>query len=371
MTENLLTDILQLIKTDGIGPVTFYEYVNKTGSVAEALEYAKRKKKICPREEAEEEIAKAKELNAQIIAYTDAKYPQRLLELNDAPPVIYALGNIDLLNKTPAVAIVGARNASIAGRKMASHLAYDLTQNGVTVISGLARGIDGAAHKGALYAREQAGATIAVVGTGVDEVYPKENTELYRQICRQGLIISEFSLGTQAQISNFPRRNRIISALADGVVVVEADLHSGSLITAHLALEQGKEIFAVPGSPTENRAAGPNRLIKEGAVLTESAEDILNVLSMQSARRIKKVKIAELPLDKPQNNVNISKQQKSVEIPLQEADLLSFISYEGVDIDELLRACGLSQTEFFLQLTELEFAGKIERQAGNKVAKIK
>lgn len=371
MTDNSLLDILQLIKTDGIGPVTFFEYVKHTGSIAEALEFAKRKKSVCPRELAEEEVIKAKNLNAHIIAYNDEYYPQRLLELNDAPPVLYALGNVDLLKQVPMIAVVGARNASIAGRKMASHLAYDLTQNGVMVISGMARGIDGAAHKGALYADNQKGATIAVVGTGVDEVYPKENRELYEQICRQGLIVSELSFGTQAQISNFPRRNRIISALADGVVVVEAGLHSGSLITARLALEQGKDIFAVPGSPTENRAAGPNQLIKEGAVLTTSAADILNELSMQKTRVIKKRKIAELPLDKPQNNVNISTQQIPAETLSQEVDLLSLISYEGVDVDELLRICGLSQTEFFLQLTELEFAGKIERQVGNKVAKIK
>lgn len=371
MTKNELADILQLILTDGIGPVTFYEYVNRAGSVKDALELAKRKKSLCPREVAEEEIAKAKAKNVQIITYKDVLYPKKLAELNDAPPVIYALGNVDLLQQTPMIAIVGARNASIAGRKMASHLAYDLTNNGVTVVSGLARGIDGAAHKGALYANEQQGATIAVVGTGVDEVYPRENQDLYEQICKQGLIISELSMETQAQVSNFPRRNRIISALSDGVVVVEASLNSGSLITARLALEQGKEIFAVPGSPTENRAAGPNQLIKEGAILTENVADILNVLSMRSVRRIKKVKIAELPLDKPQNNVNISENKISADAPSQEVDLLSFISYEGVDVDELLRVCGLPQTEFFLQLTELEFGGKIERQVGNKVAKIK
>ena len=372
MNDNLLLDILQLIKTDGIGPVTFYEYVNHTGNVQEALEFAKRKKQICPRELAEAELETAKKKNVHLIAYCDEKYPKRLLELNDAPPVIYALGNQDLLSSTPAIAIVGARNASIAGRKMASHLAYDLTLNGVTVISGLARGIDGAAHKGALYAKEQSGTTIAVVGTGVDEIYPRENEVLYQQICKQGLIISEFSMGTQAQISNFPRRNRIISALSNGVVVVEASLHSGSLITAHLALEQGKDVFAVPGSPTENRAAGPNQLIKEGAILTESSADILNTLSMQSVRRIKKLKTAELPLDKPQNNVNISRQQKAdIEPEKKDDNLLNLISYEGVDIDELLRVSNLPQAEFFLQLTELEFSGKIERQVGNKVAKIK
>lgn len=371
MSESELLDILQLIKTEGIGPVTFYEYVKHTGSPREALEILQRKKSVSSREDAQAEVEKARKAKIEIIPYTDPRYPQSLLELNDAPPVIYARGNINLLNQKPAIAVVGARNASIAGRKMASRIAYDLTNNNVLVISGMARGIDSAAHKGALYAYEQHGATIAVVGTGVDEIYPKENTELYEQICQQGLIISEFALGSQAQISNFPRRNRIISALSDGVVVVEAGLHSGSLITARLALEQGKDIYAVPGSPTENRALGPNQLIKEGAILTESANDILNELSMHNIKPVKKIQIPELPLDKSQNNVNISRQKTNTETSAQEINLIDFISYEGVDIDELLRICGLSQTDFFLQLTELEFAGKIERQVGNKVAKIK
>lgn len=368
MQNSRLVDILQLIMTEGIGPVTFYEYVKKTGSPAAALELAAQNKKLCPRTEAEEEIAKAKGKNAEIIAYDDPRYPQTLLELNDAPPVLYAIGNTELLRQTPAIAIVGARNASIAGRKTASHLAYDLTQNGVMIISGMARGIDAAAHKGALFANDKHGATIAVLGTGVDEIYPKENTELYEQICAQGLVISELSIGTKAQISNFPRRNRIISALSDGVIVAEADLHSGSLITAKLALEQGKEIFAVPGSPAENRAAGPNMLIKQGAVLTESAADVLDVLNLRGTRRIKKPLSLNLPLDKPQNNVNIPEKPVTEQ---QQAGLIDLISYEGVDIDELLRTCGLTQAEFFLQLADLEFAGKIERQAGNKVAKIK
>lgn len=372
MAEDSLKDILQLIKTDGIGPVTFYNYVKKAGSVRAALQLAAQKKTLCPREIVEEEIALCAAKGIHIITYDDSRYPAKLAEINDAPPVLYALGNPELLQHPRSIAIVGARNASIAGRKMASRLAYELTNSGVMVISGMARGIDGAAHKGALYAANQQGATIAVVGTGVDEIYPQENSELYTQIINQGVVISELSPGTKAQIANFPRRNRIIAALSDGIVVVEAGLHSGSLITAKLGLEQGKEIFAVPGSPTENRSAGPNQLIKEGAVLTSSSEDILNALSSLPLIKTKKAVISEKPLDKVQNSVNISEHQTTTfEQPSEKVNLLDYISYEGVDADELLRTCGLSTTEFFLQLTDLEFAGKIERQVGNKVAKIK
>ncbi len=375
MENSDLLDIVQLINTDGVGPVTFYNYLKKVGNLGDALELAAQKRALYPREMAEIELEKAEKLGVQIITYNDKRYPQNLLELNDAPPVLYALGRTELLNYPLSVAIVGARNATIGGRKIASRIAYDLTEADVLAVSGMARGIDGAAHKGALYAKSQKGATVAVLGTGVDVPYPTENTELYNNIRDNGLLLSELPLGTAAQISNFPRRNRIIAALTEGTLVVEAGVHSGSLITAKLALEQGKEVFAVPGSPLEIRSAGPNQLIKEGALLTENADDILNVLSMRQNQLIKEQKTLRLPLDKPRNQVNISA-HKEVSIPLTEtadADvkLLDLISYEGVDIDELLRTSGLSQADFFAQILDLEFAGKIERHAGNKIAKIK
>ena len=372
--ENLI-NILQLINTDGVGPVSFYSYVRKAGSIAGALELAAQKRALFPREMAEIELEKAEKIGAEIITYQDKRYPQNLLEINDAPPVLYVCGRTDLLNYPLSVSIVGARNASIAGRKTASRIAYDLTEADVLVVSGMARGIDGAAHKGALYAKGQTGTTVAVLGTGIDVPYPTENTELYNSIRDNGLLISELALGTQAQVSNFPRRNRIIAALTEATLGVEAGINSGSLITAKLALEQGKEIFAVPGSPLESRSAGPNHLIKEGALLTENADDILNVLSMRQNRTIKEQKTLSLPLDKQKNQVNISA-HKTISIPaakkaVESVNLLDLISYEGVDIDELLRNCGLSQSEFFAQILDLEFSGKIERHAGNKIAKIK
>ncbi|MBP1531902.1 MAG: DNA-processing protein DprA [Alphaproteobacteria bacterium] len=376
MNTEDLADILQLIGTDGIGPVSFYNYVKKGGNVKNALELLRQKgKTIYSRQSAYDEIEKAEKLKVRILTYADKEYPQNLLQLNDAPPVLYVYGNVELLNYQPAISIVGVRSASINGRKIASRIAYDLTQNNVLVVSGMARGIDAAAHKGALYAQNQQGATVAVLGTGVDEIYPLENMELYNDICRQGAVISEFALGTKAQVQNFPRRNRIIAALSSGTLVVEAGVHSGSLITANCALEQGKDIFAVPGSPLEANSAGPNFLIKEGAILTENAEDILNILSMQSNRQMKTEQLS-LALDKVKNNVNISEHKQEAQgeeskTLVKANKLIALIPYEGVDIDELLRTSNLSQADFFAELLELEFSGQIERQIGNKVVRVK
>ncbi len=368
-----LLDILRLMMTDGIGPITFYKHMQTYRCLEKVLQVISAKKQLCPKSMAEKEIERAEKSGIRLIAYTDKQYPESLKQLNDAPPILYALGNIELLNYPLSVAIVGARNASINGRKIASRIAYDLTENDVLTVSGMARGIDSAAHKGAMYAKNKLGPTIAVLGTGIDVIYPAENKDIYKMIAEQGLIISELPFGTAAQISTFPRRNRIISALSAGTLVVEASLHSGSLITAKYALEQGKDIFAVPGSPLENRSQGPNHLIKEGAVLTENADDILNILSISQNRQIKSTYLSLKPLDKVKNRVNISDIEIAEPQPEKESQsaLIELISFEGVDIDELLRSSGFSQADFFSQLLDLEFSGKIERQAGNRVARLK
>ena len=369
-----LTDILQLINSDGIGAISFYKYVKKFGSVASALDNIDAKKVVYSKAQAEDEIALAKKKNIKLIAYDEPEYPQNLLNIPDAPPILYALGNEKLLNHYPNIAIVGARNASINGRKIASRIAYDLTQSEVLVVSGMARGIDASAHKGAMYALNQKGPTIAVLGTGVDEIYPTENAEIYEKIAYQGLLISEFPLKTVAQVSNFPRRNRIISGISEGTLVVEATLKSGSLITARTALEQGKDVFAVPGSPLDQRSFGPNQLIRDGAILTENAENIIDYLALNAEFKIKNKQFDLLTLDKNENNVNIPKQKKmpkTANKTSENNDILSFIDYQGIDIDELLRISGLEQSEFFAQVMNLELEGKIVRQTGNRVAKIK
>lgn len=375
--ENLV-DILRLINSEGIGAVGFYKYLQKFGSVANAINALNPQKRIFSKTQAEDEIAKANKLNIRIVTFDSPDYPQGLRNIPDTPPVLYLKGNSKLLNHYPNIAIVGARNASISGRKIASKIAYDLTQNNILVVSGMARGIDSSAHKGAMYAQNQQGPTIAVLGTGVDIAYPTENSELYREIAQKGLLISEFPIGTPAQSSNFPRRNRIISGICEATLVVEATLKSGSLITAKTSLEQGKDVFAVPGSPLEPRSSGPNQLLRDGAILTESADDIIDFLTINNNLRAKNQQFELFMLDKNKNNVNIPKQEKILKKVVNEtstkaetSDIFTLIDYQGTDIDELWRTSGLTQSEFFSQLTTLEFEGKIVRQTGNRVAKIK
>lgn len=367
-TNKQLVDWIQLINCENVGPVTFHKLLETFGSAEAALAELPRfaKYKLFPRNKAEEELEKAQRKGVHILSLQSTEYPKNLRHMADAPPILYALGNLEALKNPVSLSIVGARNASINGRKTASKIAYDLTNAGVMIISGMARGIDSAAHKGAMYAKAQKGETIAVLGTGVDVVYPSENKALYQQICEQGLVLSEFLLGTEAQTSNFPRRNRIVSGLSLGTLVVEASLHSGSLITSRLALEQGKDVFAIPGSPQDARAAGPNKLIKEGAVLVESADDILETLNLNNHHCLTQY------IDNLEKNVDIPLQLKKVETTSQEKlPLCEYINREGIYVDELIRISGLSASEVSLQLLELELNGKIERQPGNKVALIK
>lgn len=363
-----LTDWVQLINSENIGPITFYKlldiYKDAATALAELPKYPKYK--IYPRDLAKAEIDKAQKLKIEIITRLSPHYPESLNHIEDAPPVLYLAGNPQVLQNPFSLSIVGARNASINGRKTASKIAYDLTNSGVLIISGMARGIDSAAHKGAMYANNQQGATLAVLGTGVDVIYPSENKALYQQILQNGAIISEFPLGSEAQSSNFPRRNRIVSALSMGTLVVEATLHSGSLITARLALEQGKDIFAIPGSPQDSRALGPNKLIKDGATLVENAEDILQALQLNNQKQIIQY------VDKLQKNADIPQMSLPDKTPADvKTPLLEYINREGVYVDELIRISGLNASEVSLELLELELSGRIERQTGNKVALIK
>ncbi len=278
-------DWLQLIRTPMIGPITFHRLITNYGSADEALKAlpdlsrkAGRKipLKAPDRSIAEREILLADRQGARIIAACEADYPEALAAIPDHPPVLYLRGHSSLFEK-PSIAIVGARNASGVGRKIARTLAADLGAAGVSVISGLARGIDGAAHEASL-----ATGAIAVVAGGVDVIYPPEHEDLTARIAREGALLSECAMGWKPTARDFPKRNRLISGLSRGVVVVEAAAKSGTLITARFALEQGREVFAVPGSPLDPRCQGANRLIRDGATLVETAEDILDVLASQN-----------------------------------------------------------------------------------------
>src|SRR5579862_2814634 len=271
---------LTLARTEQVGPVTFAGLIARFGTARAALAEVPRLArrggrdnfKLPSADDIDRELDGLAKLGAHLIAACEPDFPPGLAALEPPPPLIAVLGHRSLLAKN-MIALVGARNASALGRKFAFTLARDLGEAGLVVASGLARGIDSAAHEAALDS-----GTVAVVAGGLDIIYPPENEALYRAIAERGAIISEMRLGEAPQARHFPRRNRLISGLARGVVVVEAAERSGSLITANYALEQGREVFAVPGSPLDPRAKGANRLIRDGATLIESAEDVLAVL---------------------------------------------------------------------------------------------
>lgn len=371
--ENKILDYIQLINSANIGPVTFYKLLRQYGSAEAALAALPAGRRTFSRSAAQKEFELARRQNTRLLAFDDPEYPENLRAAEDAPPVIYVRGLINCLRQPLSLSIVGARNASLNGRKLASQISCELTSQGIMIVSGMARGIDTAAHKGAMFALNRTGSTVAVLGTGIDIAYPAENQKLCEQIAGQGAVISEFPLGTEPSAGNFPRRNRIVSALTDGTLVVEASLHSGSLITARLALEQGRDVFAVPGFPTDERSAGPNKLIKDGAFLVENAEDILNVLSADARRKIPRTPrpvqtdLFVKPLDKESKTADIP----DTASPDRETDILSLLTPAGVYVDELIRVSGLDSAAVSLRLLELEMEGRIERQVGNKVALIK
>lgn len=357
---------LRLINTKGIGTVRFYQLINEFSSVQNAVAFLEKNSKQKPWsiENAQKELNKANSLGITIILYCDEYYPFALRNDPNAPPVLYVKGDVKTLTSfEKSIAIVGGRAASVVGRKTAAKIAMELTDEGVCVISGMARGIDTAAHKGAMYGLNQTGKTIAVLGTGIDVVYPPENKDVYEQIAKQGCIISEFLIGTKANTSNFPRRNRIVAALSEGILVVEASNNSGSLITAQYGIDMKKTIFAVPGTPGESRTQGSNSLIKNGAILVESASDILPFL--KGNKKVEQPKLEQYVqknLVFENNDDNYIEQKKAPET------LTDYLTVDGVHIDELIRLTGKSASEIAMDILELELSGIAERRAGNKIA---
>jgi len=310
----------------------------------------KRPLKLLSREDAEKERDAIFAFGAQIILFEDPLYPSLLRHIDAAPPLLTIKGKTDLL-QTPLFALIGARNASALGKKMAYIFARDLGQNGWSIVSGLARGIDAAAHQGRL-----ATGTLAVIAGGIDQVYPLENQNLHTQIAQEGLLIAESPFGTAPQATLFPKRNRLISGLSRGILIVEAALKSGSLLTATHALDQGRDVFVVPGHPLDPRARGCNKLIKNGAILVETLEDITQEISPLRSRE---EKLCESPPPVPQPSIPSSSLRKRIH------ENLSFIP---IHIDELVRECQLQITEVWSILLEMELAGRLERTPGGKVA---
>jgi DNA processing protein len=359
-----------LCRTETIGPVSFYALLRRFGSARAALEMvpqlarrSERAKIVTPvtRVEAEAELAALQRLDARLVCWGEPAYPSALAAVDDAPPVLTVLGQAELLG-SPIVAVVGARNASANGRRLSRELAAALGQTGVVVVSGLARGIDAAAHLGALET-----GSIAVVAGGIDVVYPEENRGLYEALAHRGAIVAELPLGTEPQARHFPRRNRIISGMALGVVVVEAAARSGSLITARFALEQGRDVFAVPGSPLDPRCRGSNDLLRHGAVLTESAEDVLAQLGPQVKHPAARSPRPALPPPTPMDWVSVEAPPPVAEDAALEL-IMERLGPTPVPVDELVRQCHLSAAAVATLLLELELAGRVERHPGNLVS---
>lgn len=294
-----------------------------------------------------------------LLTLADAGYPRGLLAMPDPPPLLYAIGRLDLLAQ-PALAIVGSRSATQQGAATAESFAAGLARAGLTIVSGLALGIDAAAHRGALRAAADGarGSTIAVVGTGIDLVYPSSNRPLTEQIRREALVLSELPLGTPAIAHNFPRRNRLIAGLARGVLVVEAALRSGSLITARLAAEQGREVFAIPGSIHSPVAKGCHRLIKEGAKLVESVQDVLEELRIEASAGSDATQPGGPPA-------------AAAGLPPAQAEVLAALGHDPVDLDQLAQRTGRAAGELTATLLELELAQHVERLPGNRYQRLR
>ncbi|MDQ4135284.1 MAG: DNA-processing protein DprA [Pseudomonadota bacterium] len=392
LTDEQRIDWLRLIRSDSVGPRTFRSLVNQFGGAAAALDalpdLARRSGrpalKVATRAEAEHEIAAAGRLGARFIAMGEPDYPRALKAVDTAPPLIAVRGSVAALAR-PAVALVGSRNASAAGLAFAERLARGLGQAGYAVVSGLARGIDTRAHRASIET-----GTVAVLAGGQDRIYPSDNEPLLQAILDGGgAVISEMPLGWEPRGRDFPRRNRIVSGLSYGVVVVEAARRSGSLITARFALEQGREVFAVPGSPLDPRAEGTNDLIRDGATLCAAPVHVTAVLDPLLASGPRPDRSAQEPqaaiealwdeLDfvgaSPVEVEGIplfaDGEQSSADTPAAgHRALVHLLGPSPISVDELVRQSGLAARVVHMHLLELEVAGRVERHGGNAVSLI-
>ncbi|MDP3263648.1 MAG: DNA-processing protein DprA [Tabrizicola sp.] len=365
VTEAERLDWLRLIRSRRVGAVTFHRLIGEHGSAGAALAalpeiaraagvegYA-----VCPVEVAAAEVRAARQKGARMLCHGEAGYPVALMDLADAPPLLWAIGDVALLHR-PMVAMVGARNASSLGVRMARRLAEGLAQAGQVVVSGLARGIDAEAHRAAL-----ATGTVAVMAGGVDVVYPAENAALHAEIAGAGCLVSEQPMGMEPQARHFPLRNRIVSGLARAVIVVEAAARSGSLITARTALDQGRDVMAVPGHPFDARASGCNMLIRDGATLVRGAQDVLEVIGAA-------MRLAEAPVPRPAPLPGPAPVQRSLkEMSVLHDMILSRLGPSPVAEDQLVRDLAITSAQLAPELLTLELDGRVLRQPGGLLSR--
>lgn len=349
---------IRLLHSPHIGPVTFRQLLARFGNAVEALEAlpelgakGKRSYSAAPVERIEREVDAVRRASAKYLFHDQPDYPPLLAQLDSAPPIVTYRGDATLAAR-PCVAMVGARNASAAAIKLAREFAAELSSEGFTVVSGLARGIDGAAHEGA-FPR-----TIGVIASGIDIAYPPQHKALQERIANEGLIIAEQRPGTEPKGSHFPSRNRIIAGLAEGTLVVEAAPRSGSLITARLAGEAGREVMAIPGSPLDARSQGCNHLIREGTVLVQSPEEVVELLSG----------FAGTPRSTFRETTASFDYEPEELVEAESADIGSLLTTAPVAVDELIRQSGEPAASVQLALLELEISGQLQRHAGGRVS---
>ncbi len=348
---------IRLLRSPNVGPVSYRQLLARFGDARRALEglpeldrSGKRSYRAAPAAEIEDEIAAVRQAGARYLFHDSPGYPELLAQISGAPPILLYRGDIGIASR-PCIAIVGARNASAAAVRLARTFAGELAAGGLTVVSGLARGIDGAAHEGALPA------TIGVIASGIDIAYPPQHEALQERVATEGLLLAEQPPGTQPRGSHFPSRNRIIAGLAQGTLVVEAAPKSGSLITARLAGEAGREVMAIPGSPLDARSQGCNLLIREGAVLVQSAADVVELVTGFGGNPRSSLREA-------------APEPYAYEDELADAepaDVKQLLTNAPVAVDELIRQSGSGAASVQLALLELELAGRLERGAGGKV----
>lgn len=364
---------LQLIRSENVGPITYWQLVQHFGSPKAALEalsasnpLIKKKTTVFPLDRAQREIDVHRKQGIHLLCHSDPQFPQALKTMPDCPPVLSVQGQLAVLNGQKSIAIVGARNASLSGRNFAQKLAVDLGAQEWVVVSGLARGIDASAHLGALKC-----GTVAVLAGGVDVIYPPEHSDLYLKIQQTGCIISEMPLTMHPSAMHFPRRNRLISGLSQGVVVVEAALRSGSLITANFALDQGKELFAMPGSPADPRCRGTNDLLRRGAHVIESIGDVMSVFEGRQLH----LHTAQLPLPQLGETEALDFESSSCyeesreEHSLKE-QLFQDLSINPIAIELLAAQYNCSVAELLLVILELELSGLVVRYPNGAIARL-
>jgi DNA processing protein len=360
-------DWLRLSRSENVGPASFRLLMARFGSAGAALDALpdlsrrgglNRSIRIYGRDAAERDLERAEELGARFVARDEPDYPPLLRHIEQAPPLICLKGRTDLF-AMPAVAVVGTRSASALGRKFARELSVALGKAGLLVVSGLARGIDTVAHDASLET-----GTVAVLAGGIDVVYPPENEALYHAIAERGVLATEMTPGTVPRAESFPRRNRLISGISLGVLVVEAALRSGSLITARLAGEQGREVFAVPGSPLDPRCAGTNKLLREGATLVTGASDVIDVMRDLDGRARRD---STGFLESATNNHEDEADAESGPEPDLRARIIELLGSSSVEVDDLIRESQAPAQAVLTVLLELELAGRLERFPASRV----